>query len=201
MMHTIQTTSTIWLECCMFLLAWYDWTLTTIYKHVPAPSEGSQYTSMAWRKTAVTPLLSHWSYCRLALNHRDDWCRHCDSPFHGWPTCDLLFTSNPEPGWRQWTSATGTIKDGRIACTIVTYGKNLLLDYYDYWLARPNSNSFDLSVFKKFEWLAWNKVLMIYFPKPETTMFHYCFNINFALYHLRYLKGNSHLPGGSLSSL
>ena len=32
--------------------------------------------SMAWCKTAVTPLLTHWSYCRLALSH---WCilTHC----------------------------------------------------------------------------------------------------------------------------
>ena len=26
--------------------------------------------SMAWCKTAVTPLLMHWSYCSLALSHR-----------------------------------------------------------------------------------------------------------------------------------
>ena len=26
--------------------------------------------SMAWCKTAVTPLLTHWSYCSLALSHR-----------------------------------------------------------------------------------------------------------------------------------
>ena len=26
--------------------------------------------SMAWCKTAVTPLLTHWSYCSLALNYR-----------------------------------------------------------------------------------------------------------------------------------
>ena len=26
---------------------------------------------MAYRKTAVTPLLTHWSYCSLALSHRD----------------------------------------------------------------------------------------------------------------------------------
>ena len=28
--------------------------------------------SMAYRKTAVTPLLTHWSYCNLALSHRYD---------------------------------------------------------------------------------------------------------------------------------
>ena len=27
---------------------------------------------MAWCKTAVTPLLTHWSYCSLALSHRSD---------------------------------------------------------------------------------------------------------------------------------
>ena len=27
-------------------------------------------TSKAWRKTAVTPLLTHWSYCSLVLSHR-----------------------------------------------------------------------------------------------------------------------------------
>ena len=26
--------------------------------------------SMAYRKTAVTPLITHWSYCSLALSHR-----------------------------------------------------------------------------------------------------------------------------------
>ena len=45
--------------------------------------------SMAQCRTAVTPLLTHWSYCSLALNHRyiscllvksievpNDWCGH-----------------------------------------------------------------------------------------------------------------------------
>ena len=31
-----------------------------------------QITSMASCKTAVTPLLTHWSYCNLALSHRHD---------------------------------------------------------------------------------------------------------------------------------
>ena len=30
--------------------------------------------SMAQCKTAVTPLLTHWSYCRLALNHQYNFC-------------------------------------------------------------------------------------------------------------------------------
>ena len=30
--------------------------------------------SMVWCKTAVTPLLTHWSYCSLALSHRN--CLH-----------------------------------------------------------------------------------------------------------------------------
>ena len=28
------------------------------------------FISMAWRKTAVTPLLTHWTYCTLALSYR-----------------------------------------------------------------------------------------------------------------------------------
>ena len=34
----------------------------------------SQYITMAQCKTAVTPLLTHWSYCSLALSHwfKDD---------------------------------------------------------------------------------------------------------------------------------
>ena len=28
------------------------------------------HNSMVWCKTAVTPLLTHWSYCSLALNHQ-----------------------------------------------------------------------------------------------------------------------------------
>ena len=44
-------------------------------------------TSMASCKTAVTPLLSNWSYCSLALSHRyDEWgnatqAHHTHSPF------------------------------------------------------------------------------------------------------------------------
>ena len=40
------------------------------------------YWSIAYCKTAVTPLLTHWSYCSLALSHRDDilasslWCKN-----------------------------------------------------------------------------------------------------------------------------
>ena len=32
------------------------------------------FISMAWCKTAVTPLLMHWSYCSLALSHRYHSC-------------------------------------------------------------------------------------------------------------------------------
>ena len=28
------------------------------------------HISMVWRQTALTPLLTHWSYCNLALSHR-----------------------------------------------------------------------------------------------------------------------------------
>ena len=33
-------------------------------------TEGHNWISMALCKTAVTPLLTHWSYCSLALSHR-----------------------------------------------------------------------------------------------------------------------------------
>ena len=33
-------------------------------------SVNPRYVSMAWCKTAVTPLLMRWSYCSLALSHR-----------------------------------------------------------------------------------------------------------------------------------
>ena len=32
----------------------------------------SYFISMAWCKTVVSPLLTHWRYCSLALNHRYD---------------------------------------------------------------------------------------------------------------------------------
>ena len=35
--------------------------------------------SMAERKTAVTPLLTHWSYCSRALSHRCDHCYNCSA--------------------------------------------------------------------------------------------------------------------------
>ena len=36
------------------------------------PRGRGKITSMASCKTAVTPLLTHWSYCNLALSHRHD---------------------------------------------------------------------------------------------------------------------------------
>ena len=40
--------------------------------------------SMAWCKTAVTPLLTHWSYCSLARSHRYVY-RWYPLPFHWCP--------------------------------------------------------------------------------------------------------------------
>ena len=34
------------------------------------------YKSMAWHKTAVIPLQTHWSYCSLVLNHKNDGTIH-----------------------------------------------------------------------------------------------------------------------------
>ena len=36
---------------------------------------------MVWRKTAVTPLLTHWNHCSFMLNHRHD----------VWAPCGLIF--------------------------------------------------------------------------------------------------------------
>ena len=43
---------------------------------------------MAYCKTAVTPLLSHWSYCSLALSHRYDFC--CNGNFIKLNLCYIL---------------------------------------------------------------------------------------------------------------
>ena len=50
---------------------------------------------MAYRKTAVTPLLKHWSYCSLALSHRYDIFTHIlQSSFNGTQqSCDCLNAS------------------------------------------------------------------------------------------------------------
>ena len=40
------------------------------YWYIQLKFNHSVYISMALCKTAVTPLLMHWSYCSLALSHR-----------------------------------------------------------------------------------------------------------------------------------
>ena len=37
------------------------------------PNMWQTIISMAKCKTAVTPLLTHWSYCSLALSHQSEW--------------------------------------------------------------------------------------------------------------------------------
>ena len=45
-----------------------------------------QDRSMAYCKTVVTPLLPHWSYCSVALTHRDDVWRARQERSYGWRT-------------------------------------------------------------------------------------------------------------------
>ena len=42
--------------------------------HAPSIWLTTVFLSMAQRKTAVTPLLTHWSYCSLTLSHRYEVC-------------------------------------------------------------------------------------------------------------------------------
>ena len=49
------------------VIKWYTFML-----HRYKMYDKSKIRSMAQCKTAVTPLLTHWSYCKLALNHQDN---------------------------------------------------------------------------------------------------------------------------------
>ena len=69
----------------------FSWRIPT--SRYLSPSR-TRSVSMSWYKTAVTPLLTHWSYCSLTLNHRCfSWriltsrclppsCRGCHTLFH-----------------------------------------------------------------------------------------------------------------------
>ena len=66
--------------------------------------------SMAWCKTAVTPLLTHWSYCNLALSHRFVVCSQPADRQHPARWCyawgyNCLLTGGE--GWRPWPSGQG----------------------------------------------------------------------------------------------
>ena len=55
--------------------------------------------SVVRRKTAVTPLLTHWNHCSLVISHRDvvrkceDWCQRLWPVWHwhGGPVCDAVW--------------------------------------------------------------------------------------------------------------
>ena len=54
---------------------WWSWNgLCSIAGDRVLLHKSVQFILMSWCKTAVTPLLMHWSYCSLALSHwHEDW--------------------------------------------------------------------------------------------------------------------------------
>ena len=61
----------------MALLGHNELTTKVISKWRSLSTQHSEVRLVAQHKTAVTPLLTHWSYCSLALSHRDN----------QWPPC------------------------------------------------------------------------------------------------------------------
>ena len=89
-----------WAGCILPCMSNCDFTKRKILLFV-------RFISRAWSKTTVTPLLTHWSYCSLALSHRYipqwyilrfEWIRMCaliynvrtQMPWHLYSECVLL---------------------------------------------------------------------------------------------------------------
>ena len=76
--HSMPISLKLWPQGCVWNTTGYNFTSMKVHK--PSCFSLSQWkmlliknkdiTSMALRKTAVTPLLTHWSYCSLALSHQ-----------------------------------------------------------------------------------------------------------------------------------
>ena len=69
--NRFEALTSVWRPFLFKLSSTFQWFLPGWCNHVV------MYTSMAQCKTAVSPLLMHWRYCSLALNHRMDMCLGC----------------------------------------------------------------------------------------------------------------------------
>ena len=108
------------------------------------PCINVRFMSMAYCKSALTPVLKHWSYCSLALSHQSDPFYHIVQGcfFHTETMIWLLQYQWSNPEGYQWSWLLLTTKKKNIYAICIVHGDMLFTtrNKADEWFCETNEN-------------------------------------------------------------
>ena len=112
-----------------WLIGWSS--ISKYDKHNESLFNGCNVISMAYWKTAVTPLLTHWSYCSLAISHQYVHCRqwgrdkfeHAPSQWEKTSQCNIISHWLGAYTLVRWLLVGWCLNGTRISVTIIMHAK------------------------------------------------------------------------------